>query len=69
MRRQFQKWHAQQVCDQLQGNREVTSVDLRLSVVKPLGTRWLICLYDYFKQNPDIIWNGFQYITTYLDNK
>ena len=67
MRREFQKWYAQQVCDQLQANREVTSIDLRLSVVKPLGARWLICLYDYFKENPDIIRNGFQYIKNYLD--
>ena len=59
MRREFQKWYAQQVCNQLQPNMEVAAIDLRLSVVKPLGAQWLIRLYDYFKENSDIIRNGF----------
>ena len=39
----------------------------RLSVIKPLGAQWLICLYNYFKENPDIIRNGFQFINNYLE--
>ena len=35
LRSKFQNWYAQEV------------VDLRLSVVKPLGARWMISLYDY----------------------
>ncbi len=30
------------------------SVSLQMSVVKPLGVRWLIGLYEYFKSKPDI---------------
>ena len=67
MRREFQKWYAQQVCNQLQPNMEVAAIDLRLSVVKPLGAQWLIRLYDHFKENPDIIHNGFQFIKNYLE--
>ena len=35
-------------------------VDLKLSVVKPLGGRWMIDLYNHFKLNPQIIINGFK---------
>ena len=68
MRREFQKWYAQQFYDQLQGNSETASVDLRLTIVKPLGAQWLISLCDYFKGKPDIVRNGFHYIKDYLDN-
>ena len=40
-------------------NQSIQPIDLRLSVVKPLGGKWMIELHDYFKQNPDIIKNGF----------
>ena len=35
-------------------------VDLRLSVMKPLGAKWLVELHDYIKGKPDIIKNGFK---------
>ena len=35
-------------------------VDLRLSIVKPLGARWIVKVYDYMKSNPEIIRNGFK---------
>ena len=35
-------------------------VDLRLSVVKPLGAQWMMKLYDYLKSKPEIIENGFR---------
>ena len=31
-----------------------------MSVVKPLGAKWLIGMFDYMKANPDIIINGFK---------
>ena len=34
-------------------------VDLSLAVVKPLGARWMMKLYDYMKQQPQVIKNGF----------
>ena len=65
MCREFQKWYAQH---ELQGKSETASVDLRLTIVKPLGAQWLISLCDYFKGKPDIVRNGFRYIKDYLDN-
>lgn len=35
-------------------------VDLKLSVMKPLGARWMIQLYDYFKSTPEVVVNGFK---------
>ena len=58
---QFSNWYADQICNQLhQGVKPVKSVDLRLSIIKPLGARWMIALYDYFKSKPEIAKNGFK---------
>ena len=60
LRQQFQKWYAEQIYKQLQEKPDVVPVDLRLSVVKPLGAEWMIKLYEYFKSKPEIIQNGFK---------
>ena len=39
---------------------DITPVDLRLSVVKPLSAQWMIKLYDHLKKRPDIIVHGFK---------
>ena len=36
------------------------SLDLRMSIMKPLGAHWLVSLYDYLKEHPSIIENGFK---------
>ena len=61
--RQFQEWYSEQVWHQLQQDSDVTvqPVGLRMSVVKPFGTKWMIDLYDYMKTKPDIIRNGFSH--------
>lgn len=45
LRKQFQEWYAQKICEQLR---------------EPLGTRWMLKVYDYMKSNPEIIQNGFK---------
>ncbi len=61
LRRKFHEWYADQVRLQLQNCEDESShVDLKLSVIKPLGATWLKELYDYFKMNSDIIKNGFK---------
>ena len=35
------------------------AVDLSLSTLKPLGVKWLVSAYEYFKVNKDIVVNGF----------
>ena len=60
LRKKFQNWYATQVCAQLDGKLEKEAIDLRLSVMKSLGAKWLIELYDYLKSKPDTIKNGFK---------
>lgn len=60
LRRQFQQWYSDQVCNQLNKKESVNPVSLQMAVVKPLGAKWLIGLYEYFKSKPDIIINGFK---------
>ena len=59
LRQQFQEWYAQEICRQMNGE-EIGPVDLKLSVMKPLGVQWMIKLFDYLKLNLDIIQNGFK---------
>ena len=63
LRGQFQEWYSKQICHQLQEGNESTPqpVDLRMSIIKPLGAKWMISLYDYMKSKPDIIKNGFRH--------
>ena len=70
LRQQFQDWYAEKICKQLDQQEEMSPVDLRLSIVKPLGAQWMIKLYDYLKSKPDIIKNGFKGagISDYLTN-
>ncbi len=60
LRQKFQYWYSDEVCKQIKASGTFKSVDLALSVVKPLGAEWMIGLYDYMKENPDIIINGFK---------
>ena len=61
LRRQFQEWYGDQVCKQLEEGKAVASIDLKMSVVKPLGVKWLIGLYEYMESHRDIIKNGFKH--------
>ena len=56
MRSSFHKWYAHQVKSQ-NGNHE--PVDLRLSLLKPLGARWFIDAFSHIQESPSIIKNGF----------
>ena len=57
LRKAFQKWYALQVWAQLEGKAPADPVDLRISVMKPLGAKWLM---DLYKGKPEIIKNGFK---------
>ena len=63
LKHRFEDWYAEQVTAQLRG-RVITTTDLepinlRLAVLKELGARWLVEMFDYFQDNPQIIVNGF----------
>ena len=60
LRRKFHSWYAENIYAQLEGKLPKQQVDLRLNVVKPLGAKWMVELFDYLKSKPDIISNGFK---------
>ena len=60
LRGQFQDWYATQICDQLKAGDANKFVDLKLSIMKPLGAKWMVSMYDYFLSKPEIIRNGFK---------
>ena len=59
LRRQFHKWYANQVCVKLGQKDKKQLVDLRSSIVKLLGAKWMVDLYDYLKGKPEMIRNSF----------
>lgn len=68
LRSKFQNWYAAKISDQIKSKsllpsgqpRSLDPIDLKLSIVKPLGARWMINLYDYLKSKPSIIIKGFK---------
>ena len=50
LRVQFHDWYSCQVCSQLDsGSENEQLIDLRLTIVKPLGATWLILLINYLQ--------------------
>lgn len=63
LKRKFQEWYSEQIFRQLDQEIEpdrLEPVDLRMSLMKPLGAQWIISLCDYLSSHPDIIVNGFK---------
>ena len=63
LKRKFQEWYSEQIFRQLDQESEpdrLEPVDLRMSLMKPLGAQWIISLCDYLSSHPDIIVNGFK---------
>ena len=63
LRRRFQTWYADEIVKQLQKGTDVSKIqpaDMRMSTVKPLGAKWIIEAFDYIKNEPSIIKNGFK---------
>ena len=60
LRSRFWYWFAQLVAAQKRGEKPVEPVDLRLSMMKPLGAQWMVELFDHFKAKSSVICNGFK---------
>lgn len=54
LRGKFQTWYVEQM---IEGTE---TVDLKMSVMKPLGAKWLMEMYDHMLMKPEIIINGFK---------
>ena len=62
IRSKFSDWYAQEVSKELDAGTQVEEVqiDMWMSVMKELSSRWFISAYDYIQANPDIVKNGFK---------
>ena len=58
----FQQWYAEQVRSQVAKGKSVNDVhiDLRLSVLKPLLSSWLVSAYDSVRENHEVVVSGFE---------
>ena len=56
---QFREWYAKQVCTQFEEG-ENKMVDLKLSILKPLGAEWISLMHKHIQNNPTIVRNGFK---------
>lgn len=62
LRNQAQTWYSEQVQAQIEKGiqPDKVSVDLRISVLKPLHAKWIVQFYDYMQSNKDIVVKGWQ---------
>ena len=67
MRNRFSQWYANEVEKQLDHGNEITPINLRMSIMKPLSAQWLVSLYDHLNRNKSIIQNGFKDIVEYVN--
>ena len=64
LKRKFEDWYSTQIQKQLQGHVDIEAlqiqpVDMSMPVMKELGARWLVEMYEYIVENPLMIVNGF----------
>ena len=59
LRSKFQLWYAMNVSQQLKEKTVVKPADLRLSVMKPLGAKWLMEAVSELESRKELIINGF----------
>ena len=60
LRGKFQAWYAERVHSLIDSCASDAVVDLKMSIVKPLGAGWLMEMYDFMSTKPEIIVNGFK---------
>ena len=62
LKQKFKSWYATQITKQFNKGKNVYDVEvpLKLSALKPIHANWLIGLYDYLRNNQDMIRKGFE---------
>ena len=62
----FEQWDADPIIEQLEENEKteveevsLKPVDLSFLLLKELGVKWLVDMFDYLHENPLLILNGF----------
>ena len=60
LRDRFQKWYSSEVEKRYHQNEGAPPIDLRMSMMKALGARWLVSAYNYIKEKDSLVKNGFK---------
>jgi len=62
LRKKFQIWYSQEVerLYRTTSPGNFSPVDLRMSILKPLGAEWLVSAYQYLQSNVSLARNGFR---------
>lgn len=60
LRRKFTDWYAEKIVAQQDSGTATQPVDMKLSIMKPIGAKWMIEAFDYIQSHPDMIRNGFK---------
>ena len=66
LKRKFEQWYADEVTKQLQGAEDIEAVeiqpfDMRSAAMKVLTAKWLVEMWEYISENPQIVVNGFKH--------
>lgn len=66
LKNKFEAWYASEVMKQFKGKEvqdlegmDFQPIDMSMQVIKEVGAPWLVELYEYMHENPDIVVNGF----------
>ena len=59
IRQKFREWYSEKVFEQLDGEEEVEPLKLNAAAMKTVGAKWLVQMFEYFQDNPQIITNSF----------
>ena len=62
LKEKFQQWYTQQVQKELDIRKNIYQVDIetKLSIMKPIHARWIISLYDKFRNSDEVVIKAFQ---------
>ena len=60
LRAKFTNWYAEKIVAQKDSGNPNQPVDMRLSVMKSIGAKWMIEASEYIKSHPEMIRNGFK---------
>ena len=61
LKQKFHKWYVDKVTDLIDAGKSPDEivVDMKLTVMKEVGAKWLVSMYDYFQDHPEICKNRF----------
>ena len=62
LRQEAQSWYSQEIVKQMEAGKcpDEIKLDVRISVVKPLPAKWIVKYYDYARNSPYLIINGWK---------